>query len=116
MRGSKGDFARISHIIEAIQEIELYTENADFDAFLENSMMRYACIKQLEIIGEASNSISDEIKNNFVEIEWKQIKGMRNIFVHEYFGIDPHVTWDIIIFDLPDLKEKVSNILSSLQN
>ena len=45
--------------------------------------MRFACVKQLEIIGEASNHVSDELKQNFSEIEWSQITGMRNVFVHE---------------------------------
>lgn len=77
-------------------------------------MMRFACIKQLEIIGEASGHISEEIKTQFSEIEWSQIKGMRNIFVHEYFGIDSRLVWEIIIHDLPELKEKIKAIINSL--
>lgn len=50
--------------------------------------MRFASIKQIEIIGEAANLISEETRNNFSEIEWRQIIGIRHILVHEYFGID----------------------------
>jgi uncharacterized protein with HEPN domain len=88
MRGKLGDIARLNHILDSINEIETYLVNTDFDSFMNNSMMRFACIKQMEIIGEASDHISEEIKIKFSEIEWAQIKGMRNIFVHEYFGID----------------------------
>jgi len=85
MRGKLGDNARLKHICDAIIEVEDYLLNADFDTFMNNSMMRFACIKQMEIIGEASDHISEEIKTKFSEIEWSQIKGMRNVFVHEYF-------------------------------
>lgn len=77
-------------------------------------MMRFACIKQLEIIGEASNHISIEVKSQFSNIEWNQLKGMRNVFVHEYFGVDTRLVWEILKNDIPDLKVKVSAVLESL--
>lgn len=113
MRGKLGDNARLKHICDAIIEVENYLLNADFDTFMNNSMMRFACIKQMEIIGEASDHISEEIKTKFSEIEWSQIKGMRNVFVHEYFGIDSKLVWEIIKQDLPDLKNKVLAVINS---
>jgi uncharacterized protein with HEPN domain len=82
---------------------------------MENSMMRFACIKQMEIIGEASNHVSEEIKSKFSQVEWAQIVGMRNVFVHEYFGVDVFVVWEIIRNDLPDLKNKIKEILDSTE-
>jgi uncharacterized protein with HEPN domain len=82
---------------------------------MENSMMRYACIKQMEIIGEASNHVSDEVKSKFSSIEWGQIVGMRNVFVHEYFGVDAIIVWDIIKKDVPDLKEKIAELIEKLE-
>lgn len=114
MRGKLGDKVRLQHIYDAIEEIESYLINTEFSDFIENSMMRFACIKQMEIIGEASNHISDEIKSNFSQIEWNQIVGMRNVFVHEYFGIDESIVWEIIKNDLPELKLRIKEILSSL--
>lgn len=78
-------------------------------------MMRFACVKQMEIIGEASNHISDETKLKFTTVEWSQIIGMRNVFVHEYFGIDSNLVWEIIKNDIPDLKDKMMDILSSIE-
>lgn len=115
MRGKLGDSIRLQHILEAIHEIETYLVSSDFTEFMNNSMMRFACIKQMEIIGEASNHISEDIKSKFTDIEWAQIIGMRNIFVHEYFGIDTNLVWEIIKNDIPDLKEKISVIVSSLE-
>ncbi len=82
MRGQLGDKARLNHIWDAIIEIEIYLVSSDFEEFIKNSMMRFACIKQLEIIGEAANHISEETKTKFSDIEWAQIIGMRNVFVH----------------------------------
>ena len=74
-------------------------------------MMRFACIKQMEIIGEASNHVSDEVKSEFSSVEWAQIIGMRNVFVHEYFGVDDTIVWEIIRKDIPVLKAKIEEIL-----
>lgn len=96
-------------------EIETYLINAEFSDFIGNSMMRFASVKQLEIIGEAGNHISKATKFKFSHIEWNQIVGMRNVFVHEYFGVDSSLVWEIIKNDLPDLKVKVQEILDSIE-
>lgn len=82
---------------------------------MQNSMMRFACIKQLETIGEACNHISDSVKNRFTEIEWVQITGMRNVFVHEYFGVDNRIVWEIIKNDIPTLKDKIIKIAQEIK-
>ena len=86
----------MQHIYDAIIEIGNYVQNRNFSDFINNSMLRFACIKQLEIIGEASNHITSESQNKFSDIQWAQIVGMRNVFVHEYFGIDLDIAWEII--------------------
>lgn len=114
MRGRLGDKVRLMHILDSISEIESYLIETDFDTFLNNSMMRFACIKQMEIIGEASNHISNEVKSKFSSVEWTQIVGMRNIFVHEYFGIDASLVWEIIKNDVPELKIKIAEIIKTI--
>ncbi len=115
MKSELGDKIRLKHILDAIDEINSYLITADLSVFLENSMMRFACIKQMEIIGEASNHLSSELKTRFSEVAWAQIVGMRNVFTHEYFGIDSNVVWEIIRDDIPELREKVVHILISIQ-
>ena len=114
MKGKPGDRQRLLHILEAITEIEVYTNNTSLKSFLDNSMMRFACVKQIEIIGEAANSITAETKSAFTNLEWKQIIGMRHILVHEYFGVDFDLIWQVIITDLPALKEKTQYILNNI--
>lgn len=114
MKDKMGDRQRLLHIFDAIAEIESYTQNVQLNNFLDNSMMRFASIKQIEIIGEAANYITQETKDKFTDLEWRQIIGMRHILVHEYFGVDFTIIWQVIINDLPVLKNKVSAILTNL--
>jgi uncharacterized protein with HEPN domain len=77
-------------------------------------MMRFASVKQIEIIGEAANYISAYTKSKFTQVEWRQIIGLRHILVHEYFGIDTTLLWQIISIDIPKLKTDIQKILLSL--
>ncbi len=114
MRSELGDKIRLQHICDAITEIENYVAGVTLPAFLQNSMMRFACIKQMEIIGEASNHLSKSLKARFSDVQWAQIVGMRNVFAHEYFGIDSNLVWEIIQHDIPELKEKIQEITKSI--
>jgi uncharacterized protein with HEPN domain len=69
-----------------------------------------AVIRNLEIIGEAANQIPAQIQDKYPEIPWLQMKGMRNILVHEYFGVDIDVIWQTICEDLSSLKIKLQSI------
>ena len=115
MKGKPGDYQRLLHILEAIEEIQSYTTGVELRAFLENSMMRFACVKQIEIIGEAANSITSETKFLFADIEWGQIIGMRHILVHEYFGVDFDLIWQVVIDDLPILRKKVIDVIGTFR-
>ncbi len=114
MKGSLGDKVRLQHVLDAISEVERYLLNVSFQQFTGNSEKRFATIKQLEIIGEACNALTDELKIQYPSVPWKPIIGFRNISIHEYFGVDLQLVWEIAHNDLPELKEKMSAILSDL--
>jgi uncharacterized protein with HEPN domain len=116
MKGKIGDKQRLLHILESISEIEKYIAGANLDVFLQNSMMRFATVKQIEIIGEAANYITEETKTKFSNIHWRQIIGLRHILVHEYFGIDANLIWQIIVSDIPQLKEAVKEVINSQES
>lgn len=114
MKGRLTDKIRIQHILDAISETEVYLTSVSFEDFTANSEKRFATIKQIEIVGEACNHVSNELKRAHSEIEWAQINGFRNISIHEYFGVNLHIVWDIAKIDLPVLKEKFYKILKIL--
>jgi uncharacterized protein with HEPN domain len=88
MKNKLGDKARLEHILNAIEEIESFIKDLDLDGFLNNSLFQSATTRQIEIIGEAANKLSDEMKQKYSEVDWRGIAGFRNILVHEYFDID----------------------------
>lgn len=109
-----GDKMRLKHILDAISEIENYTEDVGFEDFSSNSMMLNATLRQLEIIGEASNRLSDSFKQKHHQIYWKKIVGLRNLVIHEYFGVDIRMIWNIVRYNLPVLKDDVKNLVERL--
>ena len=116
MKDLKGDKARLLHIRDAIVEIEEYTRAFDFQQFYHQSMARFASIKQLEIIGEAANHLSGELIEKYPDVEWREIIALRNILIHEYFGVDAKIVWDIISEHLPALKKAVEMILKDFES
>jgi uncharacterized protein with HEPN domain len=77
-------------------------------------MLKFAFVKQLEIIGEAANHISEEMIKDFPEIKWRSVIGLRNLLIHEYFGINVRIDWNIFTNDLPKLKKHIQNILDRI--
>ena len=114
MRDKLSDGVRLQHILEAIIEVNKYLKNCTLEQFISNSEKRFATIKQLEIIGEASNAITRELKSKHPDVPWKSIVGFRNISIHEYFGVSLELAWQIASKDLPVLKIQVENILTTL--
>lgn len=101
----------LSDILEAIQNIQQYTENLSFEDIRKSKMVRDAVIRNLEIIGEAVKNIPDEIKSKYPEIAWRKVAGLRDRLIHRYFEVDFEILWDVITAELPDLKNKISAIL-----
>ena len=114
MNDRLGDKVRLQHIQEAITEIETYIENKNFTDFDTNSMLRSACIRQLEIVGEAVSRLSDDFIKNHPNIEWQKIKALRNLLIHEYFGISNQIVWNIIQHNIPVFKRQVEVVLDNL--
>ncbi|WP_026951975.1 HepT-like ribonuclease domain-containing protein [Algoriphagus mannitolivorans] len=113
MRSRIGDIVRLKHILEAIEEVESYVLGIGKEEFINKSMIRFACVKQLEIVGEACNHLSEETKQQKPEVPWTEIIGMRHVFVHEYFGIDNHLLWEIINRDLKEFKSAVIDLIAT---
>jgi uncharacterized protein with HEPN domain len=106
------DKARLLHILDAINYIESFLEGKTKHDFLNELQLRFAIERQLEIIGEAANHLSESLKNENQEIEWRKIVAFRNFLIHEYFGVDLELLWGITQNNLEDLKLVVSKMVS----
>lgn len=109
---SERDYRLFLHdILESISKIEKYTKDIEFKNFTNNQMIIDAVVRNFIIIGEASSSISDEIRNKYPFVPWNKMKAMRNIIVHEYFGLNLRTTWNTIRKSLPKLKKDITKVL-----
>lgn len=98
-------------MLGAIEKIQRYLENVSFAEFAEDDMRIDAVVRNLEIIGEAAGKIPPEIRDEYPDIPWKKIVGLRNILIHEYFGIDIEIIWDVVENHLGNLKIEAQRIM-----
>ena len=115
MNEHKNDRERIYHIRDAIQKIISFTIGFNEENYLSNSLVQSAVERQLEIIGEASFHLSEEIKEKYSEVEWYKIKSFRNFIAHEYFGVSSKRIWIVVIRDLPILEKSIQKIILDLK-
>ena len=85
----------IEDILESAFKIIDYTANLSYDEFINDSKTIDAVIRNFKIIGEAANRLPDNFKDQHATIDWRRIKGFRNRIVHDYFGIDHSIVWEI---------------------
>jgi uncharacterized protein with HEPN domain len=108
----KDDRIYLLHIRDAIDQIFEYT-TAGKDRFWVDRKTQDAVVRNLEIIGEATKHVSQPLKDSRPDIPWKPITGMRDKLIHDYFGINLQLVWDVVERDLPTLKLKVQQLLDS---
>lgn len=103
------DSERLQDILDAIERIQ---SRVNLDRIEDDEMLQVWALYHLQIIGEAARALSSEITQNYSQVPWSKIVGLRNRVVHEYFDIDLDIVIDIIVYDLPELKDKITGILN----
>jgi len=114
MREKPRDKERLLHIIEAIDNIFEFIENKSFQSYQSDKILRFAIIKNLEIVGEASYLLTKKFKQENTNVEWDEIIGMRHILVHGYYQIKDEIIWETILSELLPLKQKITALLEDL--
>ena len=94
----------IYDIIKAIDLIESFVENMNYEAFIEDPKTQSAVIRQFEIIGEAVKKLDKNLTDKYSEIDWQAVAGMRDLLIHHYFGVDLDIVWESLREDLPAFK------------
>jgi len=97
----------VSHILEAIEKINRFVLPLDFQGFIKDDLVQSGVMRELGVIGEAAKNLSQEFKASHNNIPWKEITGMRDKLVHDYFEIDADALWITIREDLPVLKNEL---------
>ncbi|HJH25733.1 MAG TPA: DUF86 domain-containing protein [Methanophagales archaeon] len=103
----------IEDILTCIEKIERDTSNVPFEEFCGNEMAVDAVIRNFEIIGEAVKKIPEEIRKKYVNVEWKEAAGFRDVLIHDYFGIDSEAVWDTLRNNIPPFKKEIVKVLKS---
>jgi uncharacterized protein with HEPN domain len=101
----------LDDMLQSAQKIKRYTKDIDFDLFVSDDKTMDAVVRNFEIIGEAANRIDSDFRDKYPEIEWNRIRGFRNRIVHDYFGIDYEIVWEIIETYLDEMSGRLSEII-----
>jgi len=102
---------RIQDILDAINKILVHTADLDLGAFIGDGWTVDAVLRNLTVIGEAARHVPDEVVAAHPDLPWSEMRDMRNIVVHEYFGVDPAIIWRTIREDLPPLVPQLEALL-----
>jgi uncharacterized protein with HEPN domain len=98
-------------ILDAAEKIARYAEGADRETLAADSKTLDAIIRNLEIIGEAAKNVPEDFRSRHPEIEWKKVAGLRDILIHQYFGIDMDIIWDVVRNKIPALADRVRRVV-----
>jgi uncharacterized protein with HEPN domain len=103
----------LRHILVEADYLIGQSAGLTFEAFIANETLRRAFVRSLEIIGEATKKISDEFRAHHPAVEWRAMAGMRDRLIHDYFGVDYELVWDVVQTRIPELRVNIGLILDA---
>ena len=112
---NKDPIVFLKHIVESIDLIKEYTKQLKFFEFKDSIQLQDSIIRRLEIIGEAIKSLPKTLTGKYTDVPWREIAGLRDVLIHQYFGIDLELTWEVIEKDIPELEIKIKKIIEDLE-
>jgi uncharacterized protein with HEPN domain len=105
----------LQHILDEVEYLLISSQNLNKEDFLNDETLKRAFTRSLEIIGEASKNLAQTFKDNYTEIPWRRMAGIRDKLIHEYFGVDYDIVWNAVVNEIPDLKCKLEKIMKTLE-
>lgn len=111
MTAPRDDSVYLKHVLAACLKIEKFVQGVDRSGFLTDEELQSAVLYQIQIVGEASKRLSEELKTKYGDVAWKAIAGMRDKIVHDYMGVDLDYVWQTVSEDIPAFKKQIGGIL-----
>ena len=106
-----GDF--VQDILDSINDVENFIDGMEFEDFIKDKKTIYSVVRAIEIIGEAAKNVPEQVRKKYPDVPWKQMAGMRDKLIHEYFGVDLEILWETAKDDVPQLKTPISEVTES---
>jgi uncharacterized protein with HEPN domain len=110
---SKEPVEYLRHIAEECSYILSVSTDLSKEAFFNDETLKRAIVRSLEIIGEATKKVSTEFKEKYSSIQWKSMAGLRDRLIHDYFGINYSIVWDVVTNKIPELNSKIQEVLNN---
>lgn len=103
----------LRHILEEAEYLETRSQSLFIEDFLDDDTLQRAFVRSLEIIGEATKKLPDFVKQEYSDVDWRAIAGMRDKLIHDYFGVDYEIVWDVVVTRIPALKDTVQRMIAA---